>query len=52
MWNALSKKIIPAILKVQNEIATNKKGRDLSQNLLLRIESLPDPLCHYYSYSL
>jgi len=30
----------------------NKKGRDLSQNLSLGIESLPDPVCHYYSYLL
>jgi len=30
----------------------NKKGRDLSQNLSLVIESLPDPVCHYYSYLL
>ena len=28
----------------------NKKGRDLSQNLFLGVESLFDPSCHYYSY--
>jgi hypothetical protein len=50
-WNSLQKCGMDAPAAALWKKSANKKGRDLSQNLSLGVESLLDPSHCYYSYS-